>query len=158
MNLERAGLDGELDICLIHTTRHSDAGMGRDKTRHFWVGSVKRTAASFLRLAPRGTHVGMTPIQADIQRIQGFLAPLTVGDARQRAYFDPQSRGAVNYLVMTRRFTLEDRNQIVQHLAKTLYSIPDHGIDQVYTMDMADVISQRRPQPLTLPDPDLTKT
>ncbi|MCY4305470.1 MAG: hypothetical protein OXC62_11965 [Aestuariivita sp.] len=60
---------------------------------------------------------------------------------------------SVNYVVISRTFTGEDRQMVAQLIANAVTAHPNHGIDHIYSMDITDMISGRGPQQLTLPKP-----
>ena len=148
--VERKNMAGDVDVLVIHHQEGPNPDRIHDGPRDFWIGSVKRRAQTFLRIKSNRTD---TDVARDIQRVQEVLKPLTVGPSDLIEDFKTEWRHAVHFVVITRSFTNTELQAIAQEIADVFAEYPCHGIDQVYSMDIADVISGRGPQPLPLPEP-----
>ncbi|MCY4289768.1 MAG: ATP-binding protein [Aestuariivita sp.] len=148
---ERTDVPGDLDIVLIHHKEHPTSPKNYDGERDFWIGSAKRAAGAFSATQTRRPVSSMTPLQQDIARIPAFLAPLSGEDTLTQTHFSEEWRGRVNYILIARIFTDTEKAQAARALAETFAAHPDPGIDQVYSLDIADIMSGRGPQPLPEP-------
>ncbi|MCY4153109.1 MAG: AAA family ATPase [Aestuariivita sp.] len=150
---ERTDVSGDLDIVLIHHKEHPTSPKNYDGVRDFWIGSAKRSTGAFCSIKTRPEDSSMTALRKDITRIPSFLAPLSVGSTLTQTHFSKEWRGCVNYVVIARSFTDAEKALVSQAIADTFAAYPVHGIDQVYSLDIADIMSGRGPQPLPLPEP-----
>ena len=151
--LERTDVSGDLDIVLIHHKEHPTSAKNYDGLRDFWIGSAKRFAKAFGATKIRPEDSSMTSLWRDITRIRSFLAPLSGGDVLTQTHFFREWRGRVNYVVIARTFTEAEKSQLAQVISDMFAVHPEHGIDDVYSMDIADIMSGRGPQLLPLPEP-----
>ncbi len=147
----RTDVSGDLDILLIHHKAHPTSPKNYDGVRDFWIGSAKRSAQAFTAIQTQPQDGSSTTLQKDIARIPSFLTPLSVGSALTQTHFSKQWRGRVHYVVIARSFTDAEKALVSQTIADAFAVLPDHGIDAVYSLDIADMMSGRGPQPLPLP-------
>lgn len=92
----------------------------------------------------------MTTIQNDIERLNFFLKPLSIGDALTQAHFHEKWKKEVNFVVISRFFTDTEKAAIAQEIADTLTADLNNRIDHVYSMTISDILSGRGPQPLDI--------
>jgi len=148
--VERKNVAGDVDVLIIHHQEGINPDRIHDGPRDFWIGSVKRRAQTFLHVKSNRTD---TDVARDIQRVQEVLKPLTVGPSDLIEDFKTEWRQTVHFVVIARSFTDAEKAMVAQAIANTFAAHPGHGIDQVYSLDIADIMSGRGPQPLPLPEP-----
>jgi len=157
IGLEREEVRGDLDILLIHHQRHPTSPTNHDGDRHFWVGSVKRNARAFYQVRKNKHGRPPSTIRNDIERLNAFLRPLSIGDALTKAHFREKWKKAVNYVMISRSFTAEETGALAQEVSNTFTSCRDHGITNTYIMDITDILSGRGPRPLHIPAPHIDR-
>ena len=148
-HVERKGVIGDIDVFVIHQREGNNPERIHEGRRDFWIGSVKRRPESFRHINSNQIE---TDVARDMRRVQDMIKPLTVGSFDLQEDFKTKWRNDVHFVVISRSFSDSERQVVAQDIANARAMNPDHGITHVYSMDIADMMSGRGPQLLTLPN------
>ncbi len=147
--VERKGIVGDLDLMIIHQEKPPALSRNCDGNRHFWIGSVKRTATEFYQEIEDRDGDRTTALQRDLKRGDLFLQPLDCGKTLTREHFRKKWRHEINFVVISRAFTSSDRKSIAKIFEYHQQRLEcDRSIRRFIIMTIDDLISGRGPQSL----------